>query len=93
MFMLIILSSQHFSKRKLILSVGLDIQITQNHEFKFQDYVWNGCHDLMMLCLRISNIAIITVTGLDYCCIIYDISKSEEVHLLQNTVLEYRGYM
>ena len=47
----------------------------------------------MMLCLRISNIAIITATGLDYCCIIYDISKSEAVHLLQNTVLEYRGYM
>ena len=31
-----------------------------NHGFKFQDYVWNGCHDLMMLCPNISDINIIT---------------------------------
>ena len=29
--------------------------------FKFQDSVCNGCHDLTILCLNISNIAIITV--------------------------------
>ena len=29
-----------------------------NHRFKFQDYVCNGCHDLTMLCLNISDIAI-----------------------------------
>ena len=31
-----------------------------NHEFKFQDYVCNGCHDLAMLSVNISDIAIIT---------------------------------
>ena len=28
-----------------------------NHEFKFQDHVCHGCHDLTMLCLNISDIA------------------------------------
>ena len=30
-----------------------------NHGFKFQDFVYNGCHDLTMLCLNISDITII----------------------------------
>ena len=34
-----------------------------NHGFEFQDSICNGCHDLTMLCLDISDIAIITVKG------------------------------
>ena len=30
-----------------------------------------------MLCLNLGDIAIIIVKNVDYCCIIYDISKSE----------------
>ena len=30
------------------------------HGFKFQDSACNGCHDLRILCLNISDIAIIT---------------------------------
>ena len=37
-----------------------------NHVFEFQDSVCNGCHDLIMLCLNISDIAIITVKNFDY---------------------------
>ena len=48
-----------------------------NHGFKFQDYVCNGCHDLKMLSVNISDIVITTVKNVDYCCIIYNISKSE----------------
>ena len=36
-----------------------------NHGFKFQDSVCNGCHDLTMLRLNISDIAIITVKNVD----------------------------
>ena len=31
-----------------------------NHRFKFQDYVCDGCHDLTMLRLNISDIAVNT---------------------------------
>ena len=37
-----------------------------NHGFVFQDYACNGCYDLTMLCLNISDIAIITAKGFDY---------------------------
>ena len=35
-----------------------------NHGVKFQDYVCNGRHDLSVLCLNMSNIAIITVKNI-----------------------------
>ena len=62
-----------------------------NHEFKFQDSLCNCCHDLTILCLNISDIAIIAVKVVDYPCIIHDISKSEAIHLLNNSALDDRG--
>ena len=64
-----------------------------NPEFEFQDSVCNCCHDLTILCLNISNIAIITVKNVDYCCIIHDINKSTAINLLENSVPEDRGYI
>ena len=46
-----------------------------------------------MLCLNISDIAVVIVKGIDYFCIIHDISKSEAIHLLENSVLDDRGYI
>ena len=60
-----------------------------NHGFKFQDSVCNGFHDLTMLCLNISDIAIIKVKGVDCRWNIHDISKSEAIHLLENSGLGY----
>ena len=53
-----------------------------NHGFKYQDSVGNVCHYLLMLCVYISDIAIITVKSADYRCIIYGISKSVAIILL-----------
>ena len=46
-----------------------------NNGFKFQEYVCNDRQYLMMLYLNIIHINIIVVKGVDYHCIIYDISK------------------
>ena len=62
-----------------------------DHGFKFQDHVCNVCHDL--LCLNISNNAIINIKSVDYHCILYYISKSEAIHLLENSILVDCGYM
>ena len=64
-----------------------------NHGLKFQISVCNGCHDLTTLCLNISDIAIITVKGVDYCCINHHICKSEVIHLLTDSVLDDCGYI
>ena len=59
----------------------------------FNHGICNGCHDLKMLYLNVSDIAIVSVKGVDYRCIIHDISKCEAIHLLKNSVLEDRGYI
>ena len=61
-----------------------------NHWFKFQDSVFNLCHDLIMLSVNISDIAIATVEHVDYRCIIHNISKSEAINLSK---LDDRGYI
>ena len=62
------------------------------HGFEFQNYVCNGCHDLAILCLNISDITIITVKNVDYLCIIHN-SISEAISLLKGTVLKNDTYI
>ena len=64
-----------------------------NHGFKFQDSVCKDCHDLTILYLNISDIAPITVINVGYPCIIYNITKSEAINLLERTVLEDNRYL
>ena len=45
-----------------------------------------------MLSVNKRDIAITTVKNVDYHCIIHNISKSEEINLLKNSVLEDCGY-
>ena len=64
-----------------------------NHGVKFQDHVWNSYHDLSMLCIDISDIALMTVKNVDYRCIIHNISKSEAINLFESAVLEKPVYI
>ena len=57
-----------------------------NKEFKFQPYVCNRCPDLLMS-INLSDIAILEIKNVDYCCTTTGISKSEAIDLLQNTDL------
>ena len=59
----------------------------------FQDYVCNTCHDLTILSVNISDIVIITAKNVDHHCIIHNIRTSEAINLLENSVLEDRGYL
>ena len=38
--------------------------------FKFQPNVCNRCHDLLMMSMNLSDIAILRINSVDYCCII-----------------------
>ena len=64
-----------------------------NHGLKFQDSVCNVFHDLTMLSVNISDIAIITVKNVDYYCIIFNIIKSKAINLLGKSVLEDSEYI
>ena len=54
---------------------------------KFQPIVCNGCHDLSIMSMNLSNIAILNIKSADYHCIISGIRKNEAINLMQNTNL------
>ena len=55
-----------------------------NKGFKFQSYVCNRCHDLVIMSMNLSNIAILNIKGADYRCTISGIIKNEAINLMQN---------
>ena len=53
------------------------ISIFLNYSFKFQPNVFNRCHDLLIISVNLSDIAILNIRCSDYCCINSLISKDE----------------
>ena len=45
-----------------------------------------------MMSPGINNVTIITIKGVDYCCIIYGVSKSDVIHLLEIYILGDCGF-
>ena len=45
--------------------------------FMFQQNVSSGCHDVLMMSMKLSDIVILNIHSVDYCCITNQISKSE----------------
>ena len=63
----------------------LSLLVFLNKGFKFQTYVCNRCHDLLMLSMNLNNIAIFKIKNADYRCIITETRKSEAINLIKNT--------
>ena len=51
-----------------------------NNSFQFQPNVCSRCHDLSMMSINLSDIAILNIKGSDYGCIISLISKNEAIN-------------
>ena len=47
-------------------------------------YICNVYHDLLKISRNLDDIAILSINGIDFKCIISGISKSEAVKVLQN---------
>ena len=54
--------------------------------FRFHPYVWNKCHDVFMVSMNLSDIAILNINSVCGCCIISEISKGEAINLLQKLI-------
>ena len=50
--------------------------------FKFQSNFYNGCHNVLMMSVSVSDIAFLDINGTDYCCVISGVSKSETLNLM-----------
>ena len=79
-------------KIKFDLNKGIDVAESNNskecivlyywcfsHGFTFQNSACNDCHDLTMLCFNNSETNIITVKGVNYCCIVHDIDDCDYI--------------
>ena len=53
-------------------------------EFNFQLNVCNGCLDLVMMSMNVSDIAVLNIKSVGYRCIITGISKIGSINLMQN---------
>ena len=50
--------------------------------FKVETYVCNGCHYVLMTSMILSDIVILSINGIDLCCIIKRITSFEVVSLV-----------
>ena len=81
---------------KIDVSEGIDVDKTSelkecdichywyylNKGFKFQPNVCNRCHDLLMMYLNLSDVAIFNIKSADYRCIISRTRKNEAVNFM-----------
>ena len=61
--------------------------------YKNEPYVCNGCHDLSMMAYELKNIAILNVKGVDYRCILWNMTKDDANNLLHNSWLGNKGVL
>ena len=55
--------------------------------FKFQPDGCNRCHNLLMMLMNLSDIAILKINSGDYCYINSRIRKCEAINVMQNIIL------
>ena len=59
--------------------------------FKYQPYVWNGCHDFLMIVQNSDDFLILRVKSADYRYCLVNMSKKDAASLLNNSVLDNKG--
>ena len=62
--------------------------------YKYEPHVCNGCHDLSMVVYDLNDFMISNLKGIDYRCYVFNISKSDAINLLNNSVIKeyYDGF-
>ena len=65
-------------------AISVTIGSFLHKSFKYQLNVCNGRHDLLMMPMNLSDIAILKIESANYCCIISRISINEAINVMQN---------
>ena len=63
----------------------------KDKNFNFEKLFCNGCHDISMMCHELKNIVIFKIKGVDYRCILWNITYDKTFNLLNNSKLDERG--
>ena len=62
-------------------------------EFKFEEHVCNRYHDLLTMAYSLKHVAILSVKGATFRCLLMGISKNEALKKLNNSVTYDRGVL
>ena len=82
--------------KKIDVSEGIDVNKTsaakecelchylffKNVRFKFEEHVYNGCHDLLTMAHSLKAIAILSAKGATFRCLLMGTSKNEALKKL-----------
>ena len=60
-------------------------------DFKYEPYLWNGCHDLMRKAMNFNDIAIVSVKRSDYRIHFWYMSKNDAVNIMGNSNLNEKN--
>ena len=53
--------------------------------YKYEQYICNGCHNLLMVLYDLDNFMILNIKGVDYRCFVFNMSKNDAIKLLNNS--------
>ena len=86
---------------KIVISEGIDANKTsllkkydichywyfKDIGFKYEPYIWNGCHDLIQKAMSFKNIAIVYVKGSAYRIHFWYMRKDDAINIMSNSNL------
>ena len=61
--------------------------------YKYEPNVCNQCHDLSMAVYNLNDFMILNIKGIDYRCHVFNMSRSDAITLLNNSVLDNKGVL
>ena len=61
--------------------------------FKYQPYVCNGCHDISMTVMNLSDFFLLNIKGVDYRVYVSGVDKNTAVYIFKNSDLVDKGVL
>ena len=61
--------------------------------YKYEPHVCNGCHNFSMVVYDLNDFIVLNIKGVDYRCYVFNMSKSDAITLLKNSVLDNKGVL
>ena len=59
--------------------------------FKYEQYLCNGCHDLVQKAMNFNGVAIVSIKGKDYRIRFWYISKDDAINIMKNSNLNEKN--
>ena len=61
--------------------------------YKYEPCVCNGCDDLSMVDYDLNDFKILNIRSINYTCYVFNMSKSDAIDLLINSLLDNKGVL